>query len=606
MATLVLTAAASAATASFGSGFVAGFAGAAITGVAALAGQAVDSRLFGMDTTLPATQGPRLDDLTLQTSTYGKTIPVLYGTARMAGNVIWSRPIKETAVTTTHTSSGGKGGGGTVSQDQTTYQYSVSIAIAICEGAIDEVLRVWADAKLLDPENAGAVAYRLYKGDEDQLPDPFIEGFEGIGKTPAYRGLAYVVIEDFPLFDYGNRIPNFTFEVKKRALGNDSGGEAVENMIQGMVMIPASGEFVYDTEVQYKIIGEEAGSIFAQAGNRTRINQHNRQHQTDALTALDQLEATCPNVGWVSVVVGWFGTDLDAGSCVILPGVEYQTGATTTPDIWEVGAFTRDTAHQVSLDDNGNPVYGGTVSDESLLRYLTELDERGYDILFYPIFFMDTENKPWRGRVTGSATDVASFFTKTNGYNAFITHYANLVDGYVDAFVIGSELIGLTKVKDGSDNFPAVDALVSLAATVKGILGGGVQVSYAADWSEYHHTVDGWYNLDPLWASPHIDFIGIDAYFPLTDELQSTITHQKIIDGWTSGEGYDWVYTDLGRTIQAPLTPEFAWKNIAWWWENEHVNPDMATTDWEPESKKIWFTEYGFPSVDGATNGNPP
>lgn len=602
MATLVLTAAASAATASFGSGLAATFAGAALTTAATLAGHAIDSRVFGVDTTLPATQGSRLADLAVQTSTYGKMIPVLYGTARMAGNIIWSRPIKETAVTTTHTASGGKGGGGTVTQEQTTYQYSVSLAIAVCEGEIDEILRVWADAKLLDPENAGAVAYRLYKGSEDQLPDSFIESFEGVNSTPAYRGLAYVVIEDFPLADYGNRIPNFTFEVKKRALGNDSSGQAVENMIQGMVMIPASGEFVYDTNIQYKIGGDDTGSGFAQVGNRTRINQHNRQNQTDALTALDQLEATCPNVGWISVVVGWFGNDLDAGTCTILPGVEYQSGATTEPDTWAVGSFIRTTAYQVSLDENGNPVYGGTVSDASLLRYLTELRNRGYSIMLYPIFFMDTENKPWRGRVTGSATDVANFFTKTNGYNAFITHYANLVDGYVDAFIIGSELIGLTKVKDGSDNFPAVDALVSLAATVKGVLGSSVKVSYAADWSEYHHTVDGWYNLDPLWASADIDFIGIDAYFPLTDEPQSGITHQKIVDGWTSGEGYDWYYSDSERTTQVSLDPEFAWKNIAWWWENEHVNPDMATTDWVPESKKIWFTEYGFPSVDGSTN----
>ena len=190
MATLVLTAAATAATSSFGSGLVASLAGAALTTGASVLGQAIDSSLFGSNTSLSPTQGARLGDLSVQTSTYGKMIPVVYGTARMAGNIIWSRPIKETAVTTTHTASGGKGGGGTVTQEQTSYAYSVSLAIAVCEGPIDEVLRVWADAKLLDPENTATVNYRLHKGDEIQLPDTFIEGFEGVGSTPAYRGMS--------------------------------------------------------------------------------------------------------------------------------------------------------------------------------------------------------------------------------------------------------------------------------------------------------------------------------------------------------------------------------------------------------------------------------
>ena len=128
--------------------------------------------------------------------------------------------------------------------------------------------------------------------------------------------------------------------------------------------------------------------------------------------------------------------------------------------------------------------------------------------------------------------------------------------------------------------------------------------TYAADWSEYHHTDGGWYNLDPLWASSNIDVIGIDAYFPLTDALQSELGYdvQQVIDGWTQGEGYDWYYSDAGRTVQTTLQSKYAWKNISWWWNNPHVNPDSLTTSWIPGSKKIWFTEFGFPSVDGATN----
>lgn len=172
----------------------------------------------------------------------------------------------------------------------------------------------------------------------------------------------------------------------------------------------------------------------------------------------------------------------------------------------------------------------------------------------------------------------------------------------VDAFVIGSELIGLTSVQDTDDSFPAVDELVSLAASVKSTVGSDVKVTYAADWSEYHHTDGGWYNLDPLWASSDIDMVGIDAYFPLTDAPQAGYDIEAVKAGWTSGEGYDWIYNDANRTTQVNIAQEYAWKNIQWWWENQHVNPDMSTTAWVSESKKIWFTEYGFPSVDGAAN----
>jgi len=595
MASIVLSAAGAALGSSipvigplFGSSF-----GQAIGGAV---GGIVDDAIFG-PSKLKGREGPRLADLSVQTSTYGKMIPVVYGNVRIAGNIIWSQPIKETATTTTSTA-GGKGGGGRVTQSSTTYNYSVTLAIGICEGPIDEVQRVWADALQLDLSQGN---YTIYKGVETQLPDSIIESFEGSGNVPAYRGMAYVVIEDFPLAAFGNRIPNFTFEVKKKALYPDFEGESVENMIKSMIMIPGSGEFVYDTITQYKVTGEQVGSEWAQSGNQERINQHNPYGIANAKYALDQLAETCPSVEWIGVVVTWFGDSLDAGTCIIKPGVEYQEGATTQPETWSVGSFDRSSARQITLIDD-TPRYGGTPDDQSLLRYLDELSLRGYSIMLYPMIFMDVEDKPWRGHLTGSASDVASFFTKTNGYNAFINHYANIVAGKVQAFVIGSELIGLTKVTDSPGNYPAVNQLITLAGTVKAILGSGVKITYAADWSEYHHTDGGWYNLDPLWASSNIDVVGIDAYFPLTNAPQNGYDIDAVIEGWNSGEGYDFYYTDPSRTTQAPLSPEYAWKNIGWWWSNTHTNPDASTTAWTPESKPIWFTEYGFPSVDGSTN----
>ena len=543
-------------------------------------------------------EGARLEELAVQTSTYGRMIPIVYGTVRIAGNVIWSRPIKETATTTT-VRSGGKGGGSRKSSTTSTeYNYSVSLAIAVCEGEISKVNRVWADAKLLDLSQG---TYRVYKGSATQLPDSFIESYEGVGKTPAYRGLAYVVIEDFPLADFGNRIPNFTFEVTRRMAQADADAASVESQVRSVMLIPGSGEFVYDTIAQYKVTGASAGSSLAQGGYRIPINKHNAEGKANAVLALDQLQETFANLEWVGVVVNWFGTSMDIGTCDVWPCVEFKTNTKTEPDDWVVAGLSRSAAREIGRDA-GKLRYGGTPDDESILNLLTEIKARGLKVFFYPMLLMDVAGKPWRGELTGSASAVSNFFTKTRGYNAFITHYANLVKTKIDAFAIGSELRDLTKITSATGVFPAVSQLMSLASTVKGTVGSGVKVTYAADWSEYHHTDGGWYHLDPLWASSAIDVVGIDAYFPLSDAVQTNYDIAQIKAGWTSGEGYDWYYTDAERTTQASLSAPYAWKNIDWWWRHAHTNPDSTTTAWVPQSKPIWFTEYGFPSVDGCAN----
>lgn len=542
----------------------------------AMIGGAIDAS-FGSPRRIHYQSGSRLSDLLVQGSSYGRVIPVLYGSCRIAGNVIWSLPIVEHEHRDVTEMSGGKGGGGSGAHiTNLYYSYSVTLAIAICKGEIDNVANIWADAKLLTPLMSGIC--RIYKGSEDQLPDPLIEAHLGIGKTPAYRGLCYIVIENFPLGDYGNRIPNFTFEVRRRAKIDHRQPPPVEDMIKSICIIPGSGEFVYDTKLQYKTLG----SVFAQ-GKAQAINQHNFEGKPNALLALDQLQQTCPNVEWVAPVVTWFATSLDIKDCKILPGVEFKDGQSTQPDIWSVGRYNRSNAHQVTLKD-GRPIYGGSVADASILRYLDEMRSRGLKIMLYPMIFVDLPDKPWRGHISGKQEFIGHFFDNTEGYIQFIIHYANLAKDKIDAFVIGSELVKLTCYPK------TIEKLCGLASQVKQILGPDALVTYAADWSEYHHGEAGWYYLDQLWAHNAIDLIGIDAYFPLTSLKDNNYCEDDIIKGWTKGEGYD------------DQEPAYAWKNIEWWWNNAHINPDGKKTAWEPRSKKIWFTEFGFPSVDLASN----
>jgi hypothetical protein len=164
-------------------------------------------------------EGPKLNDLKVQVSTYGQSIPKLYGTVRMAGNIIWSTPILETS----HKKKLGKGGGGKAVQ--TTYTYRQSMAIGLCEGEIVGIRRIWINGELVYNLGTTASQYtilasketfywmRIYYGTDDQQPSEYIQALEGVANTPAYRGLAYVVFQEFELADWQNRTPNFEFEV---------------------------------------------------------------------------------------------------------------------------------------------------------------------------------------------------------------------------------------------------------------------------------------------------------------------------------------------------------------------------------------------------------
>lgn len=186
-----------------------------------LIGSVVGSLIFPRKGADVRTEGPRLGDLTVSSSAYGAPIAIGYGTLRMAGNVIWSSGIREQQ-NVTRTRSGGKGGGGSA-QTSVTYSYFASFALAFGEGPAEDVLRLWADGKLIydktgaNPDVAKpSLRFRFYPGDDKQLPDPLIEVAVGADRAPAHRGLTYVVFEDLPLADYGNRIPNITAEITFR------------------------------------------------------------------------------------------------------------------------------------------------------------------------------------------------------------------------------------------------------------------------------------------------------------------------------------------------------------------------------------------------------
>ena len=172
-----------------------------------LVGQSIDQQLFGPG----LRKGPRLGDLSVQTSSYGSPIPRLYGTMRVAGTVVWATDLKEEETVA---------GGGKGSAESIAYRYSASFAVALSSRPVIGVKRIWADGKLIRGAAGDfkvRTGFRLMTGSEDQTVDPLIASIETIALTGAFRGLALAVFEDLDLGEFGNRVPVLTFEVEADA-----------------------------------------------------------------------------------------------------------------------------------------------------------------------------------------------------------------------------------------------------------------------------------------------------------------------------------------------------------------------------------------------------
>lgn len=630
-------------------------------------GQAINARLFAKPTKHRTVYGPQLADLSVQSSTEGVHVPRVYGRARVSGQVIWATNFEEVVTSNTVASKpkGGKGAKPAATKTTTiTYTYYANFAVALCEGEVAHLGRVWADGKLLDTKS---LTMRFYKGTEAQDPDPLIEAKQGgAGYAPAYRGVAYVVFEHFQLTNFGNRIPQLQFEII-RPVG------ALEGDIKAMTIIPGATEFGYDTTPVVRVLG---------VGKSTPENNHAPNAATNFEASLEELLALCPNVETISLVVPWFGDDLRVGNCTVRPKVDSAIKQTSGGSAWGVAGLNRGSAQVVSQVD-GAPAYGGSPSDMSVIRCIQFLKARGLKVVFYPFVLMDIAAGntlpdpysaastqavyPWRGRITcapaagvsgsvdGTATattQVDAFFGTATAahfsvvgttisysgpnewsFNRHILHSAALCKaaGGVDGFLIGSEMIGITRVRGASNSFPAVAKLKTLAAQVRAIVGAGCKLSYAADWTEYGSYVQGtnvFFPLDALWADANIDAVGIDFYAPISDwrdgdsHLDAAIaTHatdpEYLKLNLGRGEAYDWYYVnDAARAVQSRTSITdgaygkpwiYRQKDVKSWWLNAHYERIAGVeagspTAWVAQGKPVWFTEVGFPAVDAGTN----
>lgn len=162
-------------------------------------------------------RGPRIQDKSVQSDSFGAHIHRLWGTDRIAAQIIFSSGLKPKKH---KTEMGGKGM--TPTSTSVTYTYSIDFIASFGRRA-KGVKRVWADKKLIYDASGTAdikkkwaklgKTFTVRDGNESQLPSALEESYHGAGQCSAHRGLFCLEFEDFQLANFANHPPLIEAEV---------------------------------------------------------------------------------------------------------------------------------------------------------------------------------------------------------------------------------------------------------------------------------------------------------------------------------------------------------------------------------------------------------
>nr|DAS21184.1 MAG TPA: tail protein [Caudoviricetes sp.] len=137
----------------------------------------------------------RILSLQVQQSSQGLTLPVIYGRTRVAGNLIWYGDFV-TIENKTTTQQGGKGGGG-VTQEDIKYTYEAAVMLALCEGEISGVGRIWRDKEKFD--SLAQLRLTLMRGGDEQPLWTHLAQAKHQNQALNYSGTAYLCSPNYEL-----------------------------------------------------------------------------------------------------------------------------------------------------------------------------------------------------------------------------------------------------------------------------------------------------------------------------------------------------------------------------------------------------------------------
>ena len=152
-----------------------------------------------------------------------------------------------------------------------------------------------------------------------------------------------------------------------------------------------------------------------------------------------------------------------------------------------------------------------TPSDKGLIRAIEKAHSLGMKVMLKPhLDLLNTEEGGWRGEIACiREPDWQVWF---DSYKNFVLHYAKIAqETNVEMFCLGTELSAAT----ASHN----DKWLEIIDAIRSVYNG--DLTYAANWSEEYLHIRFWDALD---------YVGIDAYFPLSDKEQPT--YDELMENW--------------------------------------------------------------------------
>ena len=167
--------------------------------------------------------------------------------------------------------------------------------------------------------------------------------------------------------------------------------------------------------------------------------------------------------------------------------------------------FIKDLNHPEIVFNTDRQWFGET--KEGAKQYAEEFQKKEIKIMLKPQIWV------WRGEYTGfiEMANEDDWQVLENSYTQFILLYAMLAQE-IDAelFCIGTELEKFIEKRP--------QYWSNLIKEIKKVYKG--KLTYAANWDEFKRT--------PFWSD--LDYIGIDAYFPVSDEKIPTVA--QCLKGW--------------------------------------------------------------------------
>ncbi|WP_142785163.1 glycoside hydrolase family 113 [Changchengzhania lutea] len=233
--------------------------------------------------------------------------------------------------------------------------------------------------------------------------------------------------------------------------------------------------------------------------------------------------------------------------------------------------FIKDLDHPEIIHNTDRQWFGETRAGAK--QYINELRKKKIKIMLKPQIWV------WRGEFTGyiEMKNEAHWKTLENSYSKFILEYAELAqDMNVTVFCIGTEL------EKFIDNRPTYwnRLIVEIKTIYKG------KLTYAANWDEFKRT--------PFWNQ--LDFIGVDAYFPVSNSKTPTLT--ECLEGW--GQHKNTIQTISKKHNKPILFTEFGYRSVDYsgktpWISDrsmDQVNLEAQTNTTQALFETFWKEEW--------------